>query len=292
MSWVRWLGRRRQRPEARRVPILTYHSHRISGQTYETNDHEALRSDLRTLHRHGFRIVPLSWVVEWLLGQRSEAEMARTVAITFDDGADFDFYDLDHPTWGPQRSFFNLLLDFRAEVGAAAQQDLHATTFVIASPTVRTELDARCMVGRGWMSDGWWAEAEGSGLMAVQNHSWDHNHPMASRVCQREQRSGSFVWIDTEPECDAEIVQAGEYIASKIHPSWPGLFAYPGGAASDFLRQVYFPGATERHRTVAAFRGDGGYVVRDSPRWNVPRMVFGADWSAAAQFEEILRGAG
>ena len=32
---------------ALRVPVLTYHSYRISGDTYESNDHEALRADLR-----------------------------------------------------------------------------------------------------------------------------------------------------------------------------------------------------------------------------------------------------
>lgn len=274
-----------------RVPILTYHSYRVAGDTYETNDHEALRADLRTLHRHGLRVVPLRRVVEWLLGRCSDAAMARTIAITFDDGADFDFHDLDHPTWGRQRSFLNLLLDFRAEVGADAQPDLEATTFVIASPVVRAELDAACMIGRGWMSDGWWAEADGSGLLSVQNHSWDHNHPNASRVCQREQRRGSFRFIETEPECDAEIAQAAQFIAEKIRPAWPDLFAYPGGDSSEFLRDVYFPSAGARHRTLAAFRGDGGYVVRDSPRWNLPRFVFGAHWSDAAQFEGILRGA-
>jgi hypothetical protein len=274
-----------------RVPVLTYHSHRIAGDGYESNDHEALRSDLRAIHRQGLRIVPATWVVEWLLGQRPDAAMARAVAITFDDGADFDFHDLEHPGWGPQRSFFNLLLDFRDEVGAAAQPDLHATAFVIGSPVVRAELDLACMIGKGWMSDDWWADAHGSGLLAVQSHSWDHNHPMASRVCQREQRKGSFAAIDTEAECDAEIVQAGAFIAGKIRPGWPQLFAYPGGASSDYLREVYFPSAPDRHGTLAAFRGDGGYVTRDASRWDVPRFVFGSDWSDAAQLEEILRGA-
>jgi hypothetical protein len=256
----------------RRVPILTYHSHRISGDTYATNDHEALRMDLRTLHRAGFRVVPLWWVVEWLLGERPDEAMARTVAITFDDGADFDFHDLPHPTCGPQRSFLNLLRDFRAEVGDA-QPGLHATAFVIASPVVRAELDARCMVGRGWMSDGWWTEAARSGLIAIENHSWDHNHPMASRVCQREQRAGSFAWIATEDECDAEIAQAAAFIATRTG----------GGRRSSRIG--------ERHGTIAAFGGGGGCVVRDASRWNVPRLVCGGDWSSAEQLAEVLHGA-
>jgi len=275
----------------RRIPVLTYHSHRIDGAGYAQNDHEALRRDLRTIDALGMRIVPLPWVVEWLLGSRSDASLERGVAITFDDGADFDFHDLEHPTCGLQRSFYNVLRDFRAEVGDR-QPTLHATAFVIASPEVRAELDARCMVGRGWMSDGWWAEAERSGLLAIQNHSWDHNHPMASRVCQREQRKGSFAWIETEAECDAEIADAARYIAGRIAPAWPSLFAYPGGASSAYVRDVYFPRAADRHRTLAAFAGDGGYVRRGSSRWNVPRFVLGGDWTDEDQLRELLRDAG
>lgn len=146
------------------------------------------------------------------------------------------------------------------------------------------------MVGKGWMSDGWWGPAQRSGVLAVQNHSWDHNHPAASRVCQREQRKGSFVWIDSEPECDAEVAQAAAFIAKKTG-DWPTLFAYPNGASSEYIREVYFPTLTERHGAYAAFAGDGGYVHRESPRWNVPRFVFGAHWADPAELEGILRAA-
>lgn len=272
-----------------RIPILTYHSHRIDDGGYPTNDHEALACDLRLLHRLGRRLVPLAWVVDWLLGERPDGDVEGAVAITFDDGADFDVHDLPHPVAGLQRSFLNVLRDFRYEVGPA-QPSLHATTFVIASPTVRAELDAKCMIGRGWMSDAWWQAAALSGLLAVENHSWDHNHPAASRVCQREQRKGSFEWIDTEAECDAEIVAAARFIASKTRV-WPALFAYPNGHASDYLREAYFPGFPSRHGTRAAFAADGGYVARGAPRWNLPRFVCGAHWTDPAGLEEIVREA-
>jgi hypothetical protein len=124
----------------KKISILTYHSHRVLGNTYETNDHLALYQDLRTIHTLGFQIVPLRWIVEWVLGQRDDATLYRAVAITFDDGADFDYYDLDHPHSGPQRSFYNILCDFHKEYGSSVQPHLQATAFVIASPVVRAEL--------------------------------------------------------------------------------------------------------------------------------------------------------
>ncbi len=38
-------------------------------------------------------------------------------------------------------------------------------------------MDREALFGLGWMSDDWWAEAVATGLLAVENHSWDHPHP-------------------------------------------------------------------------------------------------------------------
>lgn len=271
-----------------RVPVLTYHSHQISGADYAASDLEALRIDLRTIRRTGCRIVPAAWVAEWLIGTRRESDLRRAVAITCDDGSDFDFHDLEHPTYGPQRALINVLRDFREEAGPRLA--VHATAFVIASPKVRAELDKENLAGRGWMSDDWWSVAHRSGLVSVQNHSWDHNHPVASRTCQREQRKGSFAWIETEAECDAEIADAARYIASRAG-EWPTLFAYPGAEWSTYLRDHYLPHQFERHGTLAAFDANGGYVERGSSRWQIPRFVCGAHWSDAAGLERILREA-
>lgn len=272
-----------------RVPVLTYHSHQITGATYETNDLEAFRVDLRTILRLGFRIVPATWVAEWLCGGRPDRDLRRSVAITFDDGSDFDFHDLDHPVAGPQRSMLSSLREFRQEMAGHLRHP-HVTSFVIACPRTRAELDGECLVGRGWMSDDWWPLAHESGLVSIQNHSWDHNHPAASQTCQREQRKGSFDAIETEGECDAEVTAAARYISARTG-SWPVLFAYPGGTASRYLREEYLPGRTERHGAVAAFAADGGYVSRDSSRWSVPRFVCGAHWREPSGLEHILVGA-
>lgn len=190
-----------------RVPILCYHSHHI-GDTYATSDHVALAADLRTIDAMRFRVVPLLRIVEWLQGERPDAEVDRVVALTFDDGADFDYRDLDHPVHGPQKSMLRILREFAEEVGSA-QPHLHATAFVIASPLVRTRLDREGLHGRDWVSDSWWKEAQESGLIDIQSHSWDHNHPAAETVCQRDQHKGTFANIETFAECECEVVKAG-----------------------------------------------------------------------------------
>jgi len=275
--------------------VLTYHSARIDGNNYGTNDHVALKHDLRAIQERGFRIVPLAWVVEWVLGRREGEGLGRAIALSFDDGADFDYYDIVHPRYGPQRSFYNLLRDFRAEFGKSAQPHLHAAAFVIASPRARRAISAGSYAGRQWMHDNWWAEAERSGLLSIYSHSWDHDHPAAARVCEKDGRKGSFAAIDEFAECECEIARASAFIHRKISPAWPRLFAYPWGEASPYLRDDYLPSLAVRHRTLAAFGSSGGYVTKASPRWNLPRFVFGAPppqgWRTPEELERILVGA-
>ncbi len=276
-----------------KIPILAYHSNRILGNTYETNDLIALASDLYTIHAQGFRIVPLRWVVEWVLGLREEATLHKAVAISLDDGANFDYYDLDHLHWGLQKGVYHILRDFQAQVGSSAQPNLHASSFVIVSPEARREIGT--YKGIDWMTDEWWKAANESGVMSIYSHSWDHNHPEASTVCEKNQQKGSFLTIDTYAECQGEVQQAAEYIHQKIFPAWPDLFAYPWGQSSNYLREVYFPGFPDQHRTIAAFGGNGGYVTRQSSRWDLPRFgsaaPWPAGWNSTEQLVQILRGA-
>jgi hypothetical protein len=236
------------------------------------------------------------WIVEWVLGRRDESAVEKAVAISFDDGADLDYYDFTHPQYGQIRSFYNILCDFQEEIGSVAQPYLHASAFVIASPLVRKELDARCLqpTGLRGMGDDWWGEANRSELMSIYNHSWDHNHPEASRVCEKNQQKGSFTVIDTYAECQGEVQQAAEYIHHKITPSWPELFAYPWGQSSEYLRETYFRAFPDYHRTLAAFGATGGYVTPASSRWHLPRFVCGSQlygWQTTARLSEILHGA-
>jgi len=273
---------------ALQIPVLTYHSAQVNGLDYERNDHVALRDDLQVVCAEGFRVVPVSWVVDWLQGARPDHTMQRTIAITFDDGCSMDFLDMVHPRWGSQRSFFGILGDLQKQIGPHAQPTLHSTAFVIASPETRSELGHTNLAGPEWISDDWWAAAAQSGLMSVENHSWDHNHPSSSRVCQRQQVRGRFDNIETYDECDAEVCCAATYIESKTGLR-PDLFAYPWGQASSYLRDEYFPHHSASHGCRAAFTAHDGFVTRNSSIWAIPRMVFGANWTTPEQFRSLLR---
>lgn len=272
-----------------RIPVLTYHGIDVEGNDYDNNDHVALREDLETIQDHGSTIVPARWVAEVVVGDRPVPDRERWVAVTFDDGSHFDWHDLDHPTQGKQQSFYNILVDFRARHGDSAQPHLHATSFVIASPEVRAQLDRSCLVGCDWWTDDWWSVAVHDGLLDVQNHSWDHCHPTLERVCQKDQVKGSFEAIDTYAECRCEIEQAGSYI-ERVTGRWPALFAYPDGEYSEYLHDAYFPHHTDEHRTFAAFGSLAGYVTEVASRWSIPRFVCRANWSSSNELLTILNG--
>jgi peptidoglycan/xylan/chitin deacetylase (PgdA/CDA1 family) len=271
-----------------RVPILTYHAVNIAGNDYADNDHVAFAADLRLIDDLRLRIVPVHWIVDQLLGS-ADRDLSRCVALTCDDGSWFDYHDLDHPSHGFQRSLFHCLIDFRADRGRTAQPDLHLTSFVIASPDARTHIDRECLVGRGWMGDRWWRAAQASGLIAIENHSWDHNHVAVPETAQRDGIRGSFVPIDTWAEADAEIRQAGDWIDARLGNSRTSLFAYPYGESNAYLREEYLPNRMAEHRMRAAFGTDPGPVEAGSSRWNLPRYICGHHWRSPEALEDLLR---
>lgn len=268
------------------IPVLLYHSNNVSGNDYETNDHVALREDLETISALGFEVVSLHDIARWAGGEISFDDTPR-VGLSFDDGSAFDFYDLEHPTWGVQRSFLNILRDHADLTGRA----VHATSFVIAGDKPRAELDRTCLAGLGWWGDEWWPEAQDSGLMSIENHSWDHNHPTLSRTCQRNQEKGRFDFIQTQTECELEVAQASRYIG-RIAGSSPTLFAYPWGQASSYLREQYLPDSSLGHGINAAYAGgEIGYVQTGADHFYLPRMICGHNWQTRRELEHLLRAA-
>ncbi len=268
-----------------KVPILTYHSNNISGNDYATNNHVALAEDLRVIAGSGFRIVQLAQVVDALLGATPPASVEHAIALTFDDGSYFDWYDMAHPSCGIQRGFAGILRDFAMASGQAA----HATSFVIVSPDARAELDVTCMVGRDWWRDDWWREAALEGLVAIENHSWDHNHATLSRTVQRTQNKGTFKSIDTFADADAEIRAATDWLDAHLSPWRSTLFAYPYGEWNDYLVHDYLPRHRSEHRLRAAFTGDPHPVETSSDRWRLPRYVCGHHWKTPGDLERLLR---
>lgn len=268
-----------------RVPVLTYHSIQILDQTRAGNDHLALADDLLTLGALGFRIVALSQVVD-ALGGGAAIDLDRSVALSFDDGSWFDWFDLAHPTCGMQRSFANLLRDFRASSG----QPVHATSFVIASPEARATLDRTCMIGQGWWSDSWWPQAAAEGLLAIESHSFDHQHETLPQTVASGKTQGTFLSIDDEPSARAQIDQASDWLDAVIPGQRTSLFAYPYGEANGYLREEYLPRFVQRHRLRAAFTTEPAPITADADRWALPRYVCGRDWRSATDLIRLLRG--
>lgn len=267
-----------------RVPILTYHANNIIGNDYGSNDHVALAEDLRMIHRMGLRIVPLARVVDVLLGEAPESAVKNAVAISFDDGSWFDWHDIDHPACGPQRGFIGVLRDFAAQTAAF----VHATSFVIVSPNARAILDQTCLIGRGWWGDDWWREAQREGVIAIESHSWDHNHHTLPATAQREQNKGTFHTINTYADADAEIRQASDWLDALLAPHRASLFAYPYGESNTYLIEDYLPRHGSEHRLRAAFGTAPKPIESTSDRWLLPRHVCGLHWKTSDELERLL----
>ena len=265
------------------LAILTYHSVNILGNDYPSNDHVALAEDLRRLTAAGVRIRPLGAALDALWNGELDQP---TAAITFDDGAMFDAVDFEHPTCGFQKSFLRLMTEFR-DAHPQAQPELHATAFVIVSPEARRQIDEIDFGSRGWWHDDWWQVAAASGLMNIENHSWDHNHPSLPVTVQKHNQRGDFWCIDTCGEADLEIRQAARFLRARGIDS--RYFAYPWGQVNAYLSSEYLPRFGPDIGLSAAFSTDPAPVTPDADRWNLPRYVCGRDWSNPEQLVALFQ---
>lgn len=269
------------------VPVLTYHGLHAPGWGYHENDHVALEHDLEMLAGLGFRVISLSRLLQALLDERLEiARGDRLVALTFDDGTDLDYEDFAHADYGHLKSLRRILLE-------SACQSLdggppHATSFVIASPAARTELDRTCIAGRGQWRDHWWLDAARDGPLGIANHSWDHTHPSLEKLVVDEWHRGRFDGIDDFKSADAEILEAEKYIREKTGARSSPYFAYPYGHSNGFLVEEYFPARSDWFE--AAFTTGGRPVTPSDCRWLIPRFVCGDHWKSPEGLMEILTG--
>lgn len=269
------------------VPILTYHSQNIRGDSPAENDHLALAADLRALHRAGRRVIALDTLVDWLDGAIPDKDVAGAVVLTFDDGCDFDVRDIDYPGHGIQRSFIGIMKDFLDDTPEHERPELHATTFVIASRSAREKIDAGSLFGKGWISDDWWREADAGPLLSVENHGWDHNHPDVGGDLEGDAR-GCFHTVDTLEQCREQVVRAAESI-TEITGRRPRYFAYPFGESSEYIRNTFFPDFRDQHGCRAALGTEPGAVSRETDRWNLPRYVCGRDWDDPRKLLQLLK---
>ena len=194
-----------------RAYVLTYHSGNVAGNDYATNNLVALAHDLAQLRALGVPVVPLRDIVAALLAHDAGRLPEPVVALTLDDGLDFDFVELVHPFHGAQPSVRTVLERHERAYG----ERMHATSFVIASPDARRQIAAREMLGYAWIGEHWWAAAVASGRFDIGNHGWDHVSPSVTTTAEPDGRAGSFRHVDTFEEADLQVRVAREYIAAR-----------------------------------------------------------------------------
>ncbi|HET6602970.1 MAG TPA: polysaccharide deacetylase family protein [Xanthomonadaceae bacterium] len=256
--------------------ILTYHCARLESSARSGNDLLAVQEDLAWLAAHGVAVHPLHALLS--------PECGDGVALTFDDGTRIDGEPLEHPTLGPLPSLLQILSGFRRRLPG-----LHASAFVIASPQARQALSSALadQFGPDLMHERWWRPTSESGLIALENHSWDHNHPLVAHTAQRSNHRGTFANIDTEAEAEAEVTQASDYIQAACGRR-PRYLAYPWGEASDFLRNHWLPRRGPQIGLEAAFGTEPAPLTAAASRWNLPRYVCGRDWDSTDALAHLL----
>jgi len=264
--------------------VLAWHSINVNDNSYNGNDQIAFAADLRTLDRCGATI----WPLRDALSALDDGTLPEgVVVLTADDGATLDFLPFDHPSCGPQPGLYGILRAFADEV-AGSRHRPHVSCFAIASPEARAELDRKDFLGLDVWHDRWWADATASGLLAVESHSWDHNHPSLDRTVQKDNQKGDFRLIDTEAECRAEVDEASDYI-ERVSGRRPRFLAFPWGHASTYMIEQYLPRFGPGLGLSAALGCEAAPVTRASHRWNLPRYMFNHDWKSPEQLAAILR---
>ena len=144
---------------------------------------------------NGFKVISLTYLVDLLLEpNRHSPVQSKLVALTFDDGTDLNYKDFYHPDYGYLRSFRSIL---KAYPGLSLDHACpSATSFVIASPEAREELDRSCIASRGQWGDDWWLESAENGPISIANHSWDHTHTSLDQLVVDSSNKGRFDLID------------------------------------------------------------------------------------------------
>lgn len=264
--------------------VLTFHAQNISGGTYATNDHVALDECIAMLRREQIPALRALEVVRRLRRGLFGTLPDRFVCLTFDDGTDFDWRDIDHPAHGRQASMHSILRRHsRRILGPWWLRRFPATTFVIASPEARREISQEAFHDPALMSDDWWRAAQSSGLMDIGSHGWDHVHPAVAAVRGRLGLAEAFHGVSTEADAKVQIDDSLRFIRGKAGGDAGRLFAYPYGQVSEFLATDYLP----RHGdTFGAFTTEPKPLRANSDPWRLPRYVCGHDWKSN---DDLLR---
>lgn len=263
--------------------ILTFHSHNISGATHATNDHVALDETLGLARRLRIPVLRLLDVVKRLRRGDFAALPERFACITFDDGTDYDWADMRHAEQGVQPSMHSILREHsRHLIGPWWLRKACATTFVIASPAARAEMEAALPVR---LSDSWWREAQSCGLLDIGSHGWNHVHPLVSDMKGRPELIESFHRIESPEDVALQMDSSFEFIRRKAGGDSARIFAYPYGQVSEFIATEYFP---RQANYLAACGTDPRPLRADGDPWRLPRYVCGWHWKSVEELGKLF----
>lgn len=264
------------------VPILTYHSWQREGTTRERNDHIALAADLKVLSRLGLRTCSVLDIVACLFARGGDlSPVAGCVALSCDDGANWDFRDDGAATDGSATSLRRVLA---ASSGLPGMERAHRqlTCFVIASREARRLVVAQSKIPGLRLDSQWWRWARLGCGWEIGNHTWDHQHPaIYGEAAERPV-------IATEAVAAQQVARAQRAIGRAMWPFRPRLFAYPYGTVSAYLRDEYFPRHAESLGLRAAFTSEPAPVSRGVDRWAIPRYVQGHHWHNEDELVRLL----
>lgn len=271
-----------------RGAIFCYHSQNCGGPESTGSDHNSLAENLELVAQFGLPIVSLQEVALSLRQPSSSRLPSPFVAFSCDDGTKLDWADYQHPVFGDQRSFANIMRDHCERHSISSKGTI--TSFVIASPEARHLIDEGCYEGLQLSTEDWWLEAATEGLMLIENHSWDHAHQMVGMKLISPDCPGEFRTVNNEILAEAQILQAHNYINSVCKDAGHSstLFAYPYGHTNPFLTNEFLPEQGEKAGIVGAFCTAGEFVSEDTDRFSIPRLVCGQHWRFPDEFESIL----
>lgn len=268
--------------------VLCYHSQNILGSDYHLNDHVALASDLQAIARRGLPVISLRRLVDYLEG-RWRMYPKQAVVLTCDDGTLLDWCDYQHPEHGFQRSFDGILREFIDQLPYRQSAREIMTSFVIASPEARRQIDQLCYGGTSLSTEDWWLEAAASKRWLIGNHSWDHMHAGLDCLEMQDGTPGEFYGVNTADGAHRQISRSSAYLQQRLPKSaLANVFAYPYGHSNAFLAQKFLPDKTQKHGIRAAVTTEPGLTVRQTNRFLIPRYTCGLHWQSSQQFEAML----
>jgi peptidoglycan/xylan/chitin deacetylase (PgdA/CDA1 family) len=242
-------------------------------------DYLVLPEVLNTLLDCDFTVISALRLVQYMRNGTLAQLPGKTCVLTFDDGQDMDFVDVMHPTHGAQPSFASMLRDVNARAVTLGREfKVHATSFVIASPLTRAEIQEKEMLGYPWMSDRWWQAAVASGLFHIASHSYDHLSHSASTVRQHANVRGDFSYVDANWQV-RKARELIEFIApNPAIAKGSALFCYPYGHVSRYLHDDYFPNQLDEHGSIGAFTTEPALIDAGTSVFAIPRFVLGESW--------------